>query len=69
MFKLRVSSDGQVVGYKAVNPIAMQKFGKRFPFLGVKFPQFPGLEKAPYADLKLESRGLVVRFSPWADNQ
>uniref|UniRef100_A0A832H281 Tetratricopeptide repeat protein n=1 Tax=Oscillatoriales cyanobacterium SpSt-402 TaxID=2282168 RepID=A0A832H281_9CYAN len=69
IFKLKISSDGQVISHQAMNQVAIQRFGKSFPFLGVKFPQFPKLKKAPYAELKLEFSGLGYRFIPWSKNQ
>ncbi|MBF2025319.1 MAG: hypothetical protein IGS48_00935 [Oscillatoriales cyanobacterium C42_A2020_001] len=69
IFKLKISSDGQVISHQAMNQVAIQRFGKSFPFLGVNFPQFPKLKKAPYAELKLEFSGLGYRFIPWSETQ
>jgi hypothetical protein len=65
IFKLKVSSDGQVVDYYAVNQVAIQRLGKKLPFNDLKLPQFPGLQKDTHADFKLESRGLAYNFTPW----
>lgn len=67
IFKLRVSSDGQIVRYEAMNTIASQKFGSDSPFTeDLKSLSFPELQKAPYADFKLEMRGIGIRFTPWS---
>jgi tetratricopeptide (TPR) repeat protein len=67
IFKLKVSSDGQIVEYKAMNTIASQKFGSDSPFTeDLKSLSFPELQKAPYADFKLEMRGIATRLTPWS---
>ncbi|MGD1860186.1 MAG: tetratricopeptide repeat protein [Leptolyngbyaceae cyanobacterium] len=65
IFKIKISADGQIVDYQAVNQIATQKFGKRFPLVGLESSQFPELQKFPYVDFKLEHQGLINQISPW----
>lgn len=72
IFKLKVSSDGQIVDYEAINQVAIQKLGKKLPLrltngYDLKIPQFPELVKAPYAYFKMEVRGLQIKFAPWSD--
>jgi tetratricopeptide (TPR) repeat protein len=68
IFKLKSSSDGQVIQYKAINSIAMQKFGRDSPFeQNLKSLQFPKLQKAPYIDFKLEARGISGQLTPWLE--
>ncbi len=67
VFKLKVSSDGQIVSYAASNQIATEKFGDKFPFSPLKDYQYPELQKTPYADFKLEVTGLAYRITPWGD--
>lgn len=67
IFKLKVSADGQIVDYQAVNQVAIQRLGKQIPLSGLKIPQFPELQKPPYADFKLEVKGLPSRLNPWLE--
>ena len=67
VFKLKVSSDGQVVNYQAGNEFTKQKFGKGIMFLDLKSIQFPQLQKPPYAYFKLESKGIAWRVATWSD--
>ncbi len=72
IFKLKVSADGQIVDYEAINQVAIQKLGKKLPLrltngYDLKIPQFPELAKAPYAYFKMEVRGLQIKFVPWPD--
>ena len=70
IFKLRASSDGQIIQYKAMNSIAMQKFGRNSPFgQDLKSFQFPKLQKAPYADFKWEARGIATQLTPWSEQK
>ncbi len=71
IFKLKVSADGQIVDYEAINQVAIQKLGRKLPFNGynLKIPQFPELVKAPYAYFKMEVRGLEIKFVPWSDSK
>jgi hypothetical protein len=65
IFKLKVSSDGQIIEYKAMNEIAKQKFGSDSPFSqDLKSLQFPELQKAPYTDFKLELKGFASKLTP-----
>ena len=68
IFKLKVSADGQIIQYKAMNTTAIQKFGSDSPFeQDLKSFQFPKLQKAPYADFKLEAKGIATQLTPWSD--
>jgi len=72
IFKLKVSADGQIVDYEAINQVAVQKLGKKLPLKppngdDLKKPQFPELVKAPYANFKMEVRGFQIKFAPWSD--
>jgi len=67
IFKLKVSTDGQIVNYQAVNQIAIQRLGNNIPLTDLKIPQFPELQQPPYADFKLETKVLVFRLTPWSE--
>jgi tetratricopeptide (TPR) repeat protein len=69
IFKLKVSADGQIVDYEAINQVAIQKLEKKLPFNSYNFktPQFPELVKAPYTYFKMEARGLQIKFAPWSE--
>ncbi|MBD2650401.1 hypothetical protein [Nostoc foliaceum] len=69
IFKLKVSADGQTVNYEAVNQVAIHRLGKHIPLSDLKVPQFPELQKPPYADLKLETKGLPSRLTPWSESK
>lgn len=69
VFKLKVSADGQIVDYQAINQLAIQKFGKEFPFQGLKPRPSPENQQAPYADFKLEIRGVPYQLTPWPARQ
>ncbi len=69
IFKLKVSSDGQVIDYQANNQVAIGRLGKKLPVSNLKLPQFPKLQKAPYADFKFETRGLIYDLAPWTEEQ
>ena len=64
-FKLKVSSDGQIVNYQAMNQIAIDKFGEGFPFTTLESTQFPALQKAPYTYFEFKSYGLPYQITPW----
>ena len=67
IFKLKVSSDGQIVDYQAMNQVAIQRLGKKIPAINLKIPQFPELQKPPYAEFKLEMKGIYWRYTPWSE--
>lgn len=69
IFKLQVSSDGQIIDYQAVNRVAIQTFRKHLPYTNLKLPQFLESQKAPYADFKLEAKGFFTRLTPWSTSQ
>jgi len=69
IYRLTVSSDGQVVKYQAANAIATQKFGQKFPLINPESMQFPAVQKAPYLDFEFEFRGLPSRIRPWPGAQ
>lgn len=69
LYRLTVSSDGQVVKYQAANAIATQKFGQKFPILNLEEMQFPAVQRAPYLDFEMESRGISYRIRPWPGAQ
>lgn len=67
IFKLKVSSDGQIVDYQAINQVAIQRLGQKIPSLNIKIPQFSELQKPPYAEFKLEVKGMFLRYTPWPE--
>ncbi|MCG9884309.1 MAG: tetratricopeptide repeat protein [Cyanobacteria bacterium] len=67
IFKLRVSADGQVVSHRATNPVALQKYGEGFPLSNLESIQFSELERSPYADFRMEVRGLIYDIKPWEE--
>ncbi len=72
IFKLKVSADGQIVNYEAINQEVIQRLWKKLPLRllngdDLKTPQFPEVEKAPYAYFKMEVRGVEIKFAPWSD--
>lgn len=69
LYRLTISSDGQVVKYQAANAIATQKFGQEFPLINPEGMQFPAVQKAPYLDFEFEFRGLPSRIRPWPGAQ
>lgn len=69
IFKLKVSSDGRVIDYQASNQVAIGRLGKKLPISDLKLPLFPKLQKAPYANFKLETRGLIYNLTPWTEKQ
>ncbi|WP_126387710.1 tetratricopeptide repeat protein [Pseudanabaena sp. ABRG5-3] len=71
IFKLKVSADGQIVNYEAINQEVIQRLWKKLPLRllngdDLKTPQFPEVEKAPYAYFKMEVRGVEIKFAPWS---
>jgi tetratricopeptide (TPR) repeat protein len=70
IFKLKVSSDGQIIEYKAMNDLAKQKFGSGSPFMqDLKSLQFPELQQVSYTDFKLELKGLANKLTPWSESK
>ncbi|NMF57287.1 tetratricopeptide repeat protein [Pseudanabaena yagii] len=67
IFKLKVSADGQIVDYEAMNQVAIQRLEKQLPYANFKTPQFPELVKASYTNFRLEVRGFQIKFAPWSD--
>jgi tetratricopeptide (TPR) repeat protein len=69
IFKLKVSADGQVVSYQAANEVAVEKYDRRFPMFELDKIQFPQLRRSPYADFKLEARGITYDLQPWEEEK
>ena len=70
IFKVKVSADGQIIDYEAINEVAIQKLEKKLPFSNFKIPQFPELVKSPYAYFKMEIKGVGnYNFIPWSDSK
>jgi len=70
IFKVKVSADGQIIYYEAINEVAIQKLEKKLPFANFKTTQFPELVKSPYAYFKMEMNGPVqYKFTPWSDSK
>ena len=69
IFKLKISSDGQVVSYEAINYTAINKLEGEIPVIGLELSDFPDFEKPPYTDFKFETRGLLARISPWVEDE
>ena len=69
IFKLKISSDGQIVTYEAINDVAIKKLGGKIPVVELKLSEFLDFEKPPYADFKLETKGLGARISPWVEDE
>lgn len=69
VFKLKVSSDGQVVDYQAMNDVAIDKLDREIPVVGLEIPQFPGLETDSYTYFRFETKGLLARTSYWQEEE
>lgn len=68
IFRVKVSADGQIVEYEAINQVAIQKLDKKLPFYDFKAPQFPEIVKSPYAYFKMEMKGPTnYKFTLWSE--